>query len=131
MNIDPTPLNKIIEIGIQAMGGIGLSNSIIVSEKIFNFLYHPIKIPNGIAKLDAIIAPIKTLNKLAPECSIRVAFITGSLKNSKVKKDLIVSIGPGILNLVRRDHITNIKKIENRRMIIFFIFLPQLLNWKS
>ena len=60
----PIPNHK-IENGIHATGGIGLKILITNVHKSSKVLYHPSKIPRGIATKDAKIKPANTFNKVS------------------------------------------------------------------
>ena len=60
----PIPNHK-IENGIHATGGIGLKTLITKVHKSSRVLYHPSKIPKGIATTDARIKPENTLNNVS------------------------------------------------------------------
>ena len=84
----PIPNHK-IENGIHATGGIGLktlkTNEAISS----NVLYHPSKIPKGIATIDAKIKPPNTLYKVSKVFVRSFPFIINS------QADWQTVIGPG------------------------------------
>ena len=84
----PIP-NHNIENGIHAIGGIGLKILITKLHKSSKVLYHPSKIPNGIATIAARIKPPNTLNNEA------IVFLRSLPDKIKFHAELQTSIGLG------------------------------------
>ena len=84
----PIPNHK-IENGIHATGGIGLKTLITKVHKSSRVLYHPSKIPHGIATTDAQIKPAKTLNKVS------TVFVKSFPFSITTRAEFSTSSGPG------------------------------------
>ena len=84
----PIP-NHRMENGIHATGGIGLNTlmtSVAISSRV---LYHPSRIPNGMATIDAKIKPPNTLYNVSN------VLVKSFPDNIKVQADWQTVIGPG------------------------------------
>ena len=78
-----------MENGIHATGGIGLKTLITKVQISSKVLYHPSKIPRGIATMDANIKPANTLN------NVSIVFVNNLPFSITTHAELTTSSGPG------------------------------------